>query len=92
MSGKVFTHSGMLNFRKTLEAAGLLPGRIIADGKRHRVPLVGGLNGRKTGWYVLQPRAWPHAFYCDRRGETRTWYSPPGGIFDPNEESGTGKP
>ncbi len=60
-------------FRAELEAAGLRPPEIIADGKLHRVP-VDGKPGSRDGAYVLHPDDPPAGWWQNwRTGQDGTW-------------------
>lgn len=60
-------------FRHALEAAGLSPESIIADGVLHRFP-TSERGGDDSGWYVLHIDGIPAgAFGCWRQGINETW-------------------
>ena len=62
------------DFRRVIEAAGLQPSEIIADGKLHRCPVAGGKPGAKDASYIAHldftPTIWFQNF---RTGDTGTW-------------------
>ena len=60
-------------FRAQLEAAGLRPGQVIADGQLHRCP-VEGKPAARDGAYVLHPDFPPSGWYMNHRtGQEKTW-------------------
>jgi len=64
----------ILQFKQHIEEAGLLPGHILADGKRHRCPVEGGKQGARDGAYILHPDRPCSGYFCNHRtGETGTW-------------------
>ncbi len=73
-------------FTHVLKAAGLTPGRIIADGRIHRCPAKDEGAGKKSGWYLLHVDGIPAGAYGDwRTGEHHTWRARQDARLDPAE-------
>lgn len=62
------------DFARAMIAAGLEPGRIIADGCIHRCRAAGDSAGKKSGWYLLHMDGLVSGAFGDwRSGAQHTW-------------------
>ncbi|SMP42430.1 putative DNA primase/helicase [Desulfonatronum zhilinae] len=66
-------HTRIQEFQSHIEAAGLRPGHVLADGTIHRCP-VENKPGAKDGAYILHLDAPCSGYFCNHRtGESGTW-------------------
>lgn len=73
------------SFRQEIEAAGLRPPELIADGQLHRVPVDGKPTG-KDGAYILYPDDPPAGWFQNwRTGQEGTWSAHPDRALSPEE-------
>lgn len=68
------TASALHDFAQVIEAAGLHPAHIVADGRLHRCPAKGDRHGKESGWYVLHLDGTAAGVFGDwRSGLSEQW-------------------
>lgn len=66
--------SAQADFMRAMQAAGLEPDRVIADGSIHRCRAKGDKQGSRSGWYVLYLDGRAAGSFGDwRSGESHQW-------------------